>query len=83
MVALWLLVPPNHDLTTALQRSSSFLQAQRATQPEALPSYSGLFPVGSALNLKDTAIPAKALQSYPWLASGPTGSDGDGVQVRT
>lgn len=81
VVALWLLIPPSHDLTAALQLSSGFLHAQRATQPESLPSYSGLLPVDSVLNLKDTVLTPAALESYPWLRDGLTGSAADLVQV--
>lgn len=81
VVALWLLIPPSHDLTTALQLSSGFLQAQRATQPEALPSFSGLLPADSVLNLKDTVLTQTALKDCPWLRDGPTGSGQDLIQV--
>lgn len=83
VVALWLLVPPDHDLTAALQLSCTFLQAQRATTPESLPGFVGVLPPNSALNLKDTALTASALQQYPWLELGPTDNPLDAVKVNT
>lgn len=81
VVALWLLVPPDHDLPAALRLSSGFLQAQRATTAESLPGFAGVLPPDSTFNLKDTALTPAALEAYPWLAHGPTSSNLDAVQV--
>jgi hypothetical protein len=81
VVALWLLVPPDHDLTAALQLSSTFLQAQHAPTPETAPGFTGVLPPGSVLNLKDTAFTAEALEQYPWLGQGLEGFSTDAVQV--
>lgn len=81
MVALWLLVPPDHDLPAALRLSSGFLQAQCATTAEPLPGFAGVLPPDSILNLRGTALTPAALEAYPWLAHGTTSSTLDAVQV--
>lgn len=81
VVALWLLTPSTHDLTGALQLSSTFLQAQRAIGPEAVAGYTGPLPTYSLLNLKDVRLTDTALERYPWLKEGPTDPAADLVQV--
>jgi hypothetical protein len=82
-VALWLLVPPAHNLTRALQLSTTFLEAQRATGAVSSASAPELSTASfSLLQLPDVQLTPAALQSYPWLAAGPTDAPGDLVQVR-
>jgi len=81
VVALWLLTPSTHDLTGALQLSSTFLQAQRALGPEAVAGYTGTLPTYSLLNLKDVRLTDTGLERYPWLKEGPTDHAADLVQV--
>lgn len=87
VIVLWLLTPPSHNLTHALQLSSIFLQAQRCT-PEALTNQTiaAVLPSGIAsLNNTATGITAEpwmdqALHFYPWLGAAATGDPADTVQ---
>jgi hypothetical protein len=79
VVALWLLVPPAHDLGSALQLATTFLQAQRAAPAGALPGAATLaaLPPYDTMRLEGVDFSAAALARYPWLAAGATESPRD------
>jgi len=83
IIIMWLLVPPSHDIPAALQASSAFLSAQRATAA-ALTDPTMLVPDAFSKVNKDAINLALArshvLEQFPWLSAAPTGSASDAVQ---